>query len=254
MSDLGDRAETVTAGVVVIGDEILSGRTRDTNSGYIAEWLTAMGIDLREVRAVPDVEAMIVEAVGALRAHYTYVFTTGGIGPTHDDITADAIAKVFGVGIDHDRRAVALLTAHYGSAEHLNEARLRMARIPLGADLIENRISGAPGFRIGNVHVLAGVPSIMKAMLDQIAPSLRTGTPMLSRAVEAGMGEGLIGTPLAELQRRFPDVALGSYPTYKPGGGFSTEIVARSRDPARLAEAAAAVEAMLARLRAERAS
>ncbi len=158
-------AAPVTAALLVIGDEILSGRTKDKNIGYIAEYLTGIGVDLSEVRVVPDVEAEIVAAVNALRTRYTYLFTTGGIGPTHDDITADAVAKAFGVAIDIDPRAVAMMQQRYQPGE-LNEARLRMARIPAGADLIENPISKAPGFRIGNVFVMAGVPAIMQAMLD----------------------------------------------------------------------------------------
>src|SRR5919106_5489259 len=169
--------EIVTAAMLVIGDEILSGRTKDKNIGHLADIMTAIGIDLKEVRIVPDVEDEIVAAVNALRARYTYLFTTGGIGPTHDDITADAVAKAFGVPIDVDPRAVAVMRERY-KPEDLNEARLRMARIPQGADLVENPISKAPGFRLGNVFVMAGVPAIMEAMLDNIAPTLQTGTRM----------------------------------------------------------------------------
>src|SRR5579863_6054278 len=157
--------KVITAAVLVIGDEILSGRTKDRNVGYIAEYLTNMGIELREARVVPDVEAEIVAALNALRARYTYVFTTGGIGPTHDDITADAVAKAFGVAIGEDPRALAIMMERY-KPEDLTAARRRMARIPEGADLIENPVSKAPGFRIGNVIVMAGVPSVMQAMLD----------------------------------------------------------------------------------------
>src|SRR6476619_5797395 len=174
-----DTLKTVTAAILVIGDEILSGRTKDKNIGYIAEYLTASGIDVREVRVVPDVEEEIVAAVNALRNRYGYVFSTGGIGPTHDDITADAMAKAFGVSIDHDPRAVALLKARYPDGE-LTEARLRMARIPNGADLVENPVSAAPGFMLGNVIVMAGVPNIMQRMLDNVVPTLETGVKMLS--------------------------------------------------------------------------
>src|SRR5712691_11299995 len=153
-------ASVITAAILVIGDEILSGRTKDKNIGYIAEYLTAIGIDLKEVRVVPDEEVEIVDALNALRRRYTYVFTTGGIGPTHDDITADCVAKAFGVSIDHHPEAVALLRARFGGAE-LNQARMRMARIPAGGELIRNKVSTAPGFRIGNVFVMAGVPTIM---------------------------------------------------------------------------------------------
>src|SRR5215204_7558686 len=162
-------SEIVTAGILVIGDEILSGRTKDKNIGYIAEYLTNIGIDLKEARIVADEEPAIVDALNALRQRYTYVFTTGGIGPTHDDITADCVAKAFGVTIDYDPRAKALLLTRIAEKD-MNEARLRMARIPAGAELILNKVSNAPGFRIGNVHVMAGVPSIMQAMLDEVAP------------------------------------------------------------------------------------
>jgi molybdenum cofactor synthesis domain-containing protein len=164
-------SEQVTAAVLVIGDEILSGRTRDANSGHIAHYLTQIGVDLREIRVVGDEEAEIVAAVNALRTRYTYVFTTGGIGPTHDDITADAVAKAFGVEISEDARAIKLLLERI-KPEDLNAARRRMARIPHGAELVENPISKAPGFWIGNVIVMAGVPSIMQAMLDSVAPKL----------------------------------------------------------------------------------
>jgi molybdenum cofactor synthesis domain-containing protein len=239
----------VTAALLVIGDEILSGRTKDQNIGTIAERCTALGIDLREVRVVPDVEAEIVAAVNALRARYDHVFTTGGIGPTHDDITADAIAKAFGVPIDADPRAVALLRERIAERD-LNEARLRMARIPAGAELIQNSVSKAPGFSIGNVHVMAGVPAIMRAMFEALAPGLAKGAPMLSRSIEAGLKEGDIATPLGEVQRAFADVTIGSYPAFIDGGGFRTTLVLRSRSAARLDAAEAAVRAMLDQVRA----
>jgi molybdenum cofactor synthesis domain-containing protein len=238
----------VTAALLVIGDEILSGRTKDKNIGYIAEYLTAIGIDLREVRVVPDVEDEIVAAVNALRARYDHVLTTGGIGPTHDDITADAVAKAFGVPIDFDPRAVAILSARYGKAD-LNEARMRMARLPAGASLIDNPVSKAPGFTIGNVHVMAGVPSIMQAMLDEVAPTLKTGVKMLSETVRANCREGDIGGPLGEIAKAHPDVMIGSYP-FQDEGRPNTNLVVRSRDPEKLAAAKAAVEQMLARVHA----
>ena len=246
-----DAGAVVTAALLVIGDEILSGRTKDKNIGYVAEYLTNIGIDLREVRVVPDIEDEIVTAVNALRHRYTHVFTTGGIGPTHDDITADAVAKAFGVAIDVDPRAVALLLERIPK-DQLNEARLRMARIPAGAELIENSISKAPGFSVGNVHVMAGVPTIMQAMLDGLAPRLATGRKVLSRSVPAGLKEGDIAGPLGAVQAAFPDVPIGSYPTFEEGVGFTTTLVLRSRDEARLAEAEAAVQAMLAEVRAGR--
>src|SRR5271167_744562 len=176
--------EIVTAALLVIGDEILSGRTKDKNIGYIADYLTALGIDLCEVRIVGDEESAIVDALNALRARYTYVFTTGGIGPTHDDITADAVAKAFGVSIDYHPRAVEILRARLAeTGGEMNEARMRMTRIPAGGELVLNKISAAPGFRIGNVIVMAGIPNVMQAMLEWVTPQLKTGAKMLSESV-----------------------------------------------------------------------
>ncbi len=245
--------QTVSAALLIIGDEILSGRTKDKNIGYIAEYLTNIGIDLREVRVVPDVEEEIIEALNALRRRFTYVFTTGGIGPTHDDITADCVAKAFGVDISYDDRAVAMLRERFTGGD-LNEARLRMARIPHGADLIANKVSKAPGFRIGNVMVMAGVPSIMQAMLDEVAPALRTGVKVLSETIRADAREGDIGTPLAEIAGQHPGVTIGSYPFFDEAGGPNTNIVVRSRNPDHLASAAAAVQTMLNDYRAGAAS
>jgi len=237
---------SVTAGIVVIGDEILSGRTKDTNAGYIAEYLTEIGIEAREVRIVPDVTSMIVEAVDTLRSRYTYVFTTGGIGPTHDDITADAIATAFGVGIEIDPRAVAVMRQRYPDME-LTPARLRMTRIPHGAELVENPVSGAPGFQMGNVFVMAGVPKIMQGMLAGVGPRLRTGPRILSETVVAHVPEGRIAEPLSEIARAFADVSIGSYPHFD-GERYKTQVVVRSRDPERVAAAKAAVEAAVAKL------
>jgi molybdenum cofactor synthesis domain-containing protein len=242
-------AENVTAAILVIGDEILSGRTKDKNIGYIAEYLTNIGVDVREVRVVPDVEAEVVAGLDALRHRYTYVFTTGGIGPTHDDITADCVAKAFGVSIDVDPRARALLLTRIAEKD-LNEARLRMARIPAGADLILNKVSAAPGFRIGNVHVMAGVPAIMQAMLDEVAPTLKTGVKMLSESVRADLREGDIGGPLGEIAKAHPEVMIGSYPFVDPERGPNTNIVVRSRDPQKLAAAKDAVAAMILNVQA----
>ena len=240
--------QTVTAAILVIGDEILSGRTKDKNIGYIAEYLTNIGVDVREVRVVPDIEAEIVTTLNALRHRYTYVFTTGGIGPTHDDITADCVAKAFGVSIDVDPRARALLLTRIAEKD-MNEARLRMARIPAGADLILNKVSAAPGFRIGNVHVIAGVPTIMQAMLDEVAPTLKTGVKLLSESVRADLREGDIGTPLGQIAKAHPDTMIGSYP-FQDEGRPNTNVVIRSRDPGKLAAAKAAVEEMLAQVKA----
>jgi molybdenum cofactor synthesis domain-containing protein len=240
-------SSVVTAGILVIGDEILSGRTKDKNIGYIAEYLTNIGVDVREVRVVPDVEEEIVAALDALRHRYTYVFTTGGIGPTHDDITADCVAKAFGVSIDVDPRARAMLLTRIAEKD-LNEARLRMARIPAGADLIVNKVSSAPGFRIGNVHVMAGVPSIMQSMLDEVAPTLKTGVRMLSESVRADLREGDIGTELGAIAKAHPEVMIGSYP-FQEDGRPNTNIVVRSRDAQKLDAAKGAVETMLAQVR-----
>jgi molybdenum cofactor synthesis domain-containing protein len=239
----------ITAALLVIGDEILSGRTKDKNIGYVAEYLTNIGIDLREVRVVADDEADIIAALDALRHRYTYVFTTGGIGPTHDDITADSVAKAFGVSISVDERARTILLERIAEKD-LNEARLRMARIPHGADLIDNPVSRAPGFRIGNVHVMAGVPAIMQGMLDSIAPTLKTGKKMLSQSVRADLREGDIGSELAAVAKAHPDTMIGSYPFMDDAGRPNTNVVVRARDPATLAEAVAAVEHMLAKVRA----
>jgi molybdenum cofactor synthesis domain-containing protein len=240
--------EIVTAAIVVIGDEILSGRTKDKNIGFIADYLTALGIDLREVRIVPDEEAEIVAAINAVRVRYTYVFTSGGIGPTHDDITADSVAAAFGVGIDHDPRAMKILGDNYASRGiEFNEARMRMARIPFGADLIENAVSKAPGFRIGNVHVMAGVPSVLQSMMDAVAPTLKTGTRMLSETIPAGLPEGIIAGPLGAIQKTYPATIIGSYP-YHDGTKYGTNLVVRARSSELLAEAANAVREMVAGL------
>ena len=246
-----NNSEVITAGLLVIGDEILSGRTKDKNIGYIAEYLTALGVDLKEVRVVPDEEPEIVAALNALRSRYTYVFTTGGIGPTHDDITADAVAKAFGVPIDYDPRAVAILEARLATiGSTMNEARMRMTRMPAGADLVLNKVSAAPGFRIGNVIVMAGVPHIMQAMLDDVAPSLKTGAKMLSESVRADCREGDIGTELGEVAKAHAGVVIGSYPFMDEERGPNTNVVVRARDPQKLAAAKAAVEAMLAKVKA----
>jgi molybdenum cofactor synthesis domain-containing protein len=233
----------ITAAILIIGDEILSGRTKDKNIGTIADHLTTIGITLREVRVVPDEEAEIIGALNALRARHDYVFTSGGIGPTHDDITSDAVAKAFGVAIDIDPRALSMMRQRYSEAD-LTPARLRMARIPEGAALIENPISRAPGFMIGNVVVMAGVPSIMEAMLVNVTPSLRTGAKFHSLSIHVAAPEGQIAPPLGETQAAFADVKMGSYPYFgetRPG----VYLVLRGTDDARLAEAAAALEARL---------
>jgi molybdenum cofactor synthesis domain-containing protein len=252
MNDASAAAPIVTAAILVIGDEILSGRTKDKNIGYIAEYLTTIGIDLKEVRVVPDDEPEIIGALNALSNRYTYVFTTGGIGPTHDDITADCVAKAFGVTIDYHPEAVALLKANWTARGiEPNEARMRMARIPAGAALIQNKVSTAPGFRIGNVHVMAGVPSIMQAMLDEVAPTLKTGVKVLSESVRADLREGDIGSPLGEIAKAHPETMIGSYPFVDEKGQPNTNLVIRSRDAQKLAAAKRDVEAMLVKTRAQ---
>jgi molybdenum cofactor synthesis domain-containing protein len=233
----------VTAALLVIGDEILSGQTKDKNIGFIADHCMQIGIRLKEVRIIPDDEAAIIAAVNALRPAYTYVFTTGGIGPTHDDITADAIARAFGVAIDVDPRAVALLRERLAEAD-LTPARLRMARIPAGAALVENSVSKAPGFMIGNVIVMAGVPAVMQAMLHAVTPSLKTGAKLLSQSIRVNAPEGLVAGPLSECQGAFPDVAMGSYPFYEDGRP-GTNLVLRSTDEARIGQAKADLIARL---------
>src|SRR5215831_19785488 len=188
------KSDIITAAVLVIGDEILSGRTKDKNIGYIADYLTAIGVDLKEVRVVPDDAAAIVDALNELRAKYTYVFTTGGIGPTHDDITAECVAEAFGVSLEFHPEAIAILRERLAkTGGELNEARLRMARIPRGAELVANKVSGAPGFWIGNVITMAGIPAVMQAMLDEVAPKLKTGTLLLSETIRADAKEGDVG-------------------------------------------------------------
>jgi molybdenum cofactor synthesis domain-containing protein len=248
----GEKPDIVTAAVLVIGDEILSGRTKDKNIGYIAEYMTAIGIDVKEVRVVADDEPDVVAALNALRSRYTYVFTTGGIGPTHDDITADCVAKAFGVALEFHPEAVAIMKERVAKmGGELNEARMRMTRIPAGGALVANKVSGAPGFWIGNVIVMAGIPAVMQGMLDEVAPKLKTGVKMLSTSVRADAKEGDVGTELGLVAKAYPDAIIGSYPFVDENNQPNTNIVVRSRDAARLAEARTAVEAMLAKVKAK---
>ncbi len=254
MTDPKTTTDLVTAAILVIGDEILSGRTKDKNIGYIAEYLTAIGIDPKEVRVVSDDEGDIVAALNALRSRYTYVFTTGGIGPTHDDITADCVAKAFGVSLDIHPEALRIISERAAKmGTEMNESRMRMARIPHGAALVVNKVSGAPGFWIGNVITMAGVPSIMQAMLDAVAPQLKTGVRMLSETIRADAREGDVGTELGEVAKAHPDVTIGSYPFFDDSGP-NTNIVVRARDGQKLAAAKAAVETMLTRVKAQMAA
>lgn len=233
-----------TAAMLVIGDEILSGRTRDANMHYLAGEVTKMGIDLREVRVVSDDPDAIVAAVRALSAAYDHVFTSGGIGPTHDDITAENVAAAFDRPISVREDARAILAAHYDArGQELNDARLRMARIPDGATLIDNPISAAPGFTIENVHVMAGVPSIFQAMLASVLPKLTGGAPILSQTLEIRRGEGDIAGPLSDLAERYPDLSIGSYPFIRDGC-YGAQIVMRGQDGARLDAAMAELAGM----------
>ncbi|GAA0643930.1 competence/damage-inducible protein A [Brevundimonas lenta] len=237
-----------TAAVLIIGDEVLSGRTQDTNLNTIARFLTALGIDLLEARTVGDRKAQIVDNLNALRGNHDYVFTTGGIGPTHDDITADAVATAFGVALPEHPDALAILERRYGPGE-FNAARRRMARIPEGGSLISNPVTDAPGFQIGNVFVMAGVPKIMTAMLEDVAPRLRTGAVVHSRTVRvSGVGEGAIADILTAAAQASREISFGSYPFgHGSDGEIGTNLVVRGRDEAAVE---AAVEALLGELAA----
>ncbi len=236
----GTSGEVVTAGLVVIGDEVLSGRTKDKNIGHVAEKLTDAGIQLKEVRIVADDQAAIVEAVNTLRARYDYVFTTGGIGPTHDDITADAIGAAFGLEVDRDPRALDIMRRHFRE-DQLTPARLRMTRMPGGAALIDNPVSVAPGFAVENVYVMAGVPQIMQGMLDQVLPGLRTGQKILSRTLRVDGKEGDIADVLSDAQSAFPGMAIGSYP-FHVDLRFGVNVVFRGPDAAALDRACREVQ------------
>jgi molybdenum cofactor synthesis domain-containing protein len=244
-----EESRPVTAAVLVIGDEILSGRTKDKNIGFIADYLFTLGIDLSEARIVPDVEVEIVVAVDALRARYDYVFTTGGIGPTHDDITAESIAKAFGVELYEDERIIAAMLERLKPGD-LNEARRRMARVPRGASLIENPISKVPGFQIGNVIVLAGVPSIMQAMMDSVASTLATGVRMIVETIDAtGVPEGAYAAALRQVALADSRLSIGSYPSFADGR-FQNQIVVRGRDADAVSKARADIESFLEGMRA----
>jgi len=241
----GGASERVTAAVLIIGDEILSGRTQDTNLRDIARYLGVHGVDVAEARTVPDVHEEIVQALNDLRHKYDYVITTGGIGPTHDDITADAVAAAFGVELYEHPEIMAQLTARWG--DQLNAARRRMARVPRGGDLVKNPVQGPPGFTIGNVFTLAGVPAIMRGMLEDVGPRLRGGAVTHARTVRVeGSGEGTIAAPLEGVAKAHPAMSLGSYPFFGPDG-FGSNLVLRSRDPEELA---ATVEELIAALKA----
>lgn len=238
------------AAIIVIGNEILSGRTKDTNTSWIAEHMVEMGIVLGEVRVVPDIEAEIIFAVNELRAKFDYVFTTGGIGPTHDDITADSIAAAFGVGMELNQEAYQILVRHYGSEAEVTPPRKKMAMIPVGASLINNPVSGAPGFQLGNVYVMAGVPKIMQAMLDDVKLRLKRGKPILSNTIACSLIESVIAEPLGKIQALYPPVSIGSYPHFR-SGVLGISLVLRSAEKDVLDKATAEVIKMVADLGGE---
>ena len=242
---MSDPSDTATAALLIIGNEILSGRTQDINLNAIAKKLGDVGIPLKEARVVPDIERDIVHAINALREIYTYVFTTGGIGPTHDDITVDAIAVAFDVPVVEDPQARHLLTEYYG-AEKLTPARLRMARVPQGATLIKNPISSAPGIKIDNVYIMAGVPEIMQGMMDGVTATLRHGPAMHSLTVSGSIAESLIAEELGQIAKRFPHIDIGSYPWVRQGK-FGTALVSRGTDAAGVGKAADEIAELLQR-------
>ena len=236
-------ADRVTAAVLIIGDEILSGRTQDTNLNFIARYLGTYGVDLAEARVVPDIKADIIAALNALRARYDYVITTGGIGPTHDDITADCVAEAFGVELYEHPEILEMMRSRWQG--ELNAARRRMARVPVGGSLVKNAVQGPPGFQIGNVFVLAGVPMVMRGMMDDVVPRLRHGAVVIARTVRVeGAGEGAMAAPLEAVARSHPALSLGSYPFFGPEG-FGSNLVVRGRDEG---EVAATVEELIVAL------
>ncbi len=241
--------KTVTACVLIIGNEILSGRTRDANLAYLGSRLNELGVRLMEARVIPDRVEVIVETLNEVRRRFDYVLTTGGIGPTHDDITAECVARAFGVPLIEHPEARAILEDHYGPDE-LNEARLRMAKTPEGASLIENPVSKAPGFQIGNVFVMAGIPAIMKAMFESLQHRLTGGNPLLSRAVVAALPESYIAPGLGDIQARYPEIEIGSYPFYRMGV-FGVRLVLRAPQPEPLEAAVGEVRELVRQLGAD---
>ena len=242
--------DTYTIALIVIGNEILSGRTHDTNTPWLAENLNRIGVVLHQVRVVPDVEAEIVRAVRELKGEVDYVFTTGGIGPTHDDITSDSMAKAFGVPLELNDEAYRILVRHYGSEAEITPPRKKMAMVPRGASLINNPVSGAPGFQIENVFVLAGVPRIMQAMFDDVKTRIAQGKPMLSNTIACSLAESMVAEPLEKLQRKYPAVNIGSYPHFR-GGILGLSLVLRSNDDPLLDNATREVIEMISALGGE---
>ncbi len=236
------------AAMIVVGNEILSGRTQDKNINYVANALLVQGVALVEVRIIPDIEGEIIDAIHALREKVDYVFTSGGIGPTHDDITAESVAKAFGVVLEKNAQAYGILLEHYGKDE-FTKARQKMAMIPVGAKLIPNPVSAAPGFVLGNVYVMAGVPRILQAMVDHVVPGLKGGAPILSRTIGSVLPESVLAEGLGKLQSRYDSVNIGSYPRFK-NGSTSVNVVLRSTDEAKLEKAAHDVERLIIDLEA----
>lgn len=239
---LAETRTVKTACAIIIGNEILSGRVQDRNLAYIAERLNDFGVRLREARVIPDDEDAIVAAVNECRREFDYVLTTGGIGPTHDDITAECVAKAFGVPLEINEKAAKALRA--GAGDRIDEARLRMARVPVGGRLIENAVSAAPGFQMENVFVMAGVPTVARAMVDALASRVAGGAPVRSRGVVAHLSEGSVAAELADIQERFPDTDIGSYPFYR-SGRFGATLVVRSTDAGRVDAAIEEIKAMV---------
>ena len=234
----------VTACLLIVGDEVLSGRTKDANLQYLGMELNELGIRMSEARVIPDDEDIIVATVNEVRAKYDYIFTTGGIGPTHDDITAACVAKAFGVGLHRHPEAVKIFHANY-APESLNETRWKMAETPIGADIIENPVSTPPGFKIENVYVMAGIPRVMQGMFGTFKDTLKGGDKLLSRAIPTYAKEGDMGKPLKALQQKHPDVEIGSYPVFRDGGGTGMRIALGHPDLARIDEVAEEVIALI---------
>ncbi len=247
---MADTPQNVTACLVIVGNEILSGRTKDANLNFLALELNKLGVRLMECRVIPDIEQTVVDTVNEVRAKFDYVFTTGGIGPTHDDITADCIAKAFGVGISEHPEAIARMTKHYGDAALFTPARRRMARVPHGGVLIDNPVSVAPGFQMENVFTFAGIPTIMQGMFGAMKHRLVGGPPVVSRTVRTNLPEGIIAEPLGALQKRFGDLDIGSYPGFR-NGKVSVSLVLRGTDDARLAAASSELIDILKKMNGE---
>ena len=245
-SQSASEPKTYTACVLIIGNEILSGRVQDENVAFLAKGLNEIGIRLKEVRVIPDATDTIVSTVNEVRRVFDYVFTTGGIGPTHDDITSECIAEAFGVKLYIHPEARRLLEGHYPTGA-VNEARMRMAHVPEGASLLPNPISRAPGFQIGNVYVMAGVPQIMQATFNELRHRLKGGAKMLSRSVSCGLGEGILAKPLGELQTRYGDLDIGSYPYFRRAD-FGVTLVIRGTDRPRLLAATEELKALILEL------